>query len=537
MSIVDGADELDPLHMVSEPHHHWARSNLGEAMPGVLTPLSWSLWSVAAERGARESAYRVGAIPGRERQMPEAAGRRIIRIFYGRPAMLVEHMAMIGDRMPGTTGPEIVKSIFGRVPDDMRFTPTRRRYPFVALRFPLSFATIPRQLRETARDYQTWWEAAISRVDCLDLNEATALFAEARERFGRAVPLQSVSFVCLIQPLFGAVARLSAKIGSDNSERLKGAYGNAEMDLPIDLWHASRGKITVAELVRRHGYHGPHEGELSSTVWREDDASLRKLVEQYAARMDSQDPERRDAVNRSEITDAENAAIANVPKLQRPATRTLLWLARTRLPLRGVSKQAFLQAFDVARASARRIGDHLVKQRVLDEVDDVFYLTAQELTGSLPDNAREVVRFRASRRAEYQLVSIPEAWTGMPESVAATATSANEDCDVISGTGVSAGVVDGTVRVVLGPDFTDVEPDEILVAPTTDPSWASIMFISAALVVDIGGPLSHAAVVARELGIPCVVNTRSGTRQLHTGDRVRVDGRVGTIEVLERTAR
>jgi pyruvate,water dikinase len=95
-------------------------------------------------------------------------------------------------------------------------------------------------------------------------------------------------------------------------------------------------------------------------------------------------------------------------------------------------------------------------------------------------------------------------------------------------------VVEGRVRVLLSPDFDAVEPDEILVAPTTDPSWSSVMFISSALVVDIGSALSHAAVVARELGLPCVVNTRSGTRDLRTGDLVRVDGTAGTVTVLER---
>jgi phosphoenolpyruvate synthase/pyruvate phosphate dikinase len=104
---------------------------------------------------------------------------------------------------------------------------------------------------------------------------------------------------------------------------------------------------------------------------------------------------------------------------------------------------------------------------------------------------------------------------------------------VVKGEGVSTGVVEGTARVVADPAFTEVEPGEILVAPTTDPSWSSIMFVSSALVVDIGGALSHAAVVARELGIPCVVNTRSGSRTLRTGDRVRVDGGAGTVEVLE----
>jgi pyruvate,water dikinase len=104
----------------------------------------------------------------------------------------------------------------------------------------------------------------------------------------------------------------------------------------------------------------------------------------------------------------------------------------------------------------------------------------------------------------------------------------------LTGIGAGSGVVEGLVRVVHDPDFADVEPGEVLVAPTTDPSWASIMFVSAALVVDIGSVLSHAAVVARELGLPCVVNTRVGTRVLRDGDLVRVDGTAGTVEILRR---
>jgi pyruvate,water dikinase len=82
--------------------------------------------------------------------------------------------------------------------------------------------------------------------------------------------------------------------------------------------------------------------------------------------------------------------------------------------------------------------------------------------------------------------------------------------------------------------FGDFVPGDILVAHTTDPSWASIMFLAKALVVDIGGLLSHAAVVGRELGIPCVMGTGTGTRALRTGDVCRVDGSAGTVHVLKR---
>jgi pyruvate,water dikinase len=226
-----------------------------------------------------------------------------------------------------------------------------------------------------------------------------------------------------------------------------------------------------------------------------------------------------------------------VPRHQRPAVRLLLDLARRRIPMRGAAKRSFLQALDVARGAARRVGDHLVAAGTLSEIDDIFYLTSDELTRAIPNDIAGQTRWRRERRQQYTRLTIPSHWTETPVPVPIerpNATAAIEPAGVLSGIGVSRGVAEGRARVLSSPDFSVVEPDEILVAPTTDPSWSSIMFISRALVVDIGGPLSHAAVVARELEIPCVVNTGTGTQQLRTGDRVRVDGTAGTVEVLDR---
>jgi len=290
-------------------------------------------------------------------------------------------------------------------------------------------------------------------------------------------------------------------------------------------------------VVRNHGFHGPLEGELSSVVWREDDAPLRRMVEQYAARDDSEDPLLQDARRAAERPALERAVLGALPRAQRAPARLLLKLARERIPLRGVAKRSFLQAYDVARASARRIGEHLVAAGELRERDDVFFLTLDELTGALPADPAELAARRRARREQYAAVALPSDWTGLPVPVAIAAPGEQRDGDaaaVLTGLGVSPGVVEGTARVLRTPDFSEVEPDEVLVAPITDPSWSSIMFISSALVMDVGGALSHAAVVARELEIPCVVNTRTGTRALRTGDRVRVDGSAGTVEVLSR---
>jgi pyruvate,water dikinase len=227
---------------------------------------------------------------------------------------------------------------------------------------------------------------------------------------------------------------------------------------------------------------------------------------------------------RQQLPALQRAIVAELPLARRPAARLLLQRAAELLPLRGVGKRAFLQSLDVARGATRRLSELLEL--------DAFYLTADELAGPLPADAADLVALRRQRRTEYEALMIPNMWRGVPQP--STAAAPPDAANIISGVGVSSGITEGFVRVVTDPAFTEVGEGEILVTPTTDPSWASIMFLSSALVVDIGGPLSHAAVVARELAIPCVVNTRHGSRVLRTGDRVRVDGDAGTVEVLER---
>jgi pyruvate,water dikinase len=77
-------------------------------------------------------------------------------------------------------------------------------------------------------------------------------------------------------------------------------------------------------------------------------------------------------------------------------------------------------------------------------------------------------------------------------------------------------------------------PGEVLVCHTTDPSWAPLFFLAGGVVIDVGGPLSHGAIVAREFGIPCVINTKTGTEVIQTGDLVRIDGTGGTVDVIDR---
>ena len=534
-AVVGRWDDGEPTDRWTEPHLHWTTSNMAEAMPGIQTPLSWTLHSRVADRSGREGFFSIGAFTRSERVPPLRERDRNVRAFRGRAAVKLEFVTTIGDRMPGTTGEQVAENVFGQVPADVVFEPTKRRYPVVAWRLPTAFATYPRRIRAMTGDYERWYSETVPRVGGLEGDELIAVFCDATERFSAGMVLQTIGIFSNMQPVYEALRQTVEAAGAGDVSLLSGFSGGAEMAVINDIWAASRGQLEVEAVAARHGFHGPNEGELESRVWREDHEPLRRMIDQYAQLSDADDPARRDAEREKLRVASERELLAAVPRAQRAPTRLILKYARERLPLRGVAKRSFLQGFDVARAAARRAGELMAADGLLDGPDDVFYLTATELAGGPPDDVRDLVAHRRELRTSYSELELPTGWGGMPEVREKGDPEKAGDGDhdePISGMPVSGGVTEGVARVVTNPDFAEVEPDEILVAHATDPSWSSIMFISSALVMDVGGTLSHAAVVARELGIPCVVNTRVGSRRIRTGDRVRVDGNTGAVEIL-----
>lgn len=531
----------EPLHSGSRPGLFWTTTNVGEAAPGVQTPLSLSAWQRAVGAGVHESGRAIGVFTAND-----GFDGDVLLPFYGRAAMSVDFLKLFGERMPGAKAEDVVRGFIGHIPEGMTFASTRRFHLNVLRCYPVSFVRLPRMLATTAEHQDRWWRGFVARVDAAgglgperDEQQARALLAEALERHFEATVAQCVGVFAAVQPVHDVLVRTVEAIGGDVST-LTAPVGGAETAVISDLWAASRGLGTVAEVVADHGFHGPLEGELRSRVWREDDRPVRRMVEQYSRLGDDEAPAERESRARRARARAEADLIAAAPWWWRPAVRALLRVSRRRLPLRGVAKRAMVQGFDAVRASARHLGLVLAEQGRIGVADDVFYLTVDELSGPLPSGVRDLVERRRALLSEYEGYGLPGVWEGEPHPVPLAHDAGvrpNEGGPgrrptSVTGVGVSSGIVEGVARVVTDPGFADVEPGEVLVAPTTDPSWASIMFISAALVVDIGGALSHAAVVARELGLPCVVNTGDGTATIRTGDRVRVDGQAGTVEIL-----
>jgi rifampicin phosphotransferase len=531
------ADAWDPLHQPGRNETHWSTVNVGEALPGVATPLGWSIWSDIGDRMCRDLSYAIGVFDSAERVQPAPGPDRIITTFFGRIAMRTEWLAAVGDRMPGTTGEVAIAGMLGEAPPTMTFGPTMRRYPFIAYRLPYAALTMPGRVRRLAPEVDAWWRSEIPRLANADLAGAVTIFDGATRRFSETMTAHGIALFAAITPLINALTALVKRTGVGDVGVLSGT-GGAEMSMIEDIWKASRGGLTLDRVVANQGFHGPLEGEISSRVWREDPSPLAAVIERYAATDESASPLARERAARNRLPAMQNELLAALPMPARPGIRLLLNHAARTIPLRGVGKASFLQALDVARAAARRVGEHLAMAGVLADADDVFYLTVDEIVGGLPADERAVqdlVRRRRERRAEYQRLELPSWWRGTPQPTAIQDSDDSSGDDVVlTGIAAGSGVVEGPVRVIHDPAVVEVEPGEILVAPTTDPSWASIMFVSSALVVDIGSVLSHAAVVARELGLPCVVNTRTGTRVLRDGDLVRVDGTAGTVQLIKR---
>jgi pyruvate,water dikinase len=379
-----------------------------------------------------------------------------------------------------------------------------------------------------------WWRAEVLPGNPAD---PKALLADSVDRF-TAVMRVHIRTRMILNMLRSQVEALTGRRGrADLVPTLLAGYGGViETRLADDVWLVGQGQLTVTEFVERHGFHGPNEGNVIGHSWRQDPEVVVRIAAVHAGRSEAERPRVRAerAVAARERAEAE--LLAGLPAVRRQVFRRLLQFTGAQVRSVELTKAGFLTAVDGCRAAAGALGLELVAAGKLDAPDDTFYLTTEELLGTLPRNARDLVAFRRQRREEYRAVEVPVVFTGLPEPVALGENELGGD-DGVRGTPAGPGVVEGTVRVVLDADSDDVlEDGEVLVCKFVDPGWTALVSLAGALVTDIGSPASHGAIVARELGITCVVGTGNGTRVLHTGDVVRVDGSTGEIAVLARSA-
>ena len=171
---------------------------------------------------------------------------------------------------------------------------------------------------------------------------------------------------------------------------------------------------------------------------------------------------------------------------------------------------------------------------MLREKEDIFYLTFSELgdvvrTHQVDD---QLIRQRKDAFRSYEALTPPRVLTSDGEGISGTYRRDDLPAGALAGLAVSAGTIEGRARVILDIAEADLEPGDILVTAYTDPSWTPLFVAIKGLVTEVGGLMTHGAVIAREYGLPAVVGVEHATRLIQDGQRIRVHGTDGYVEIL-----
>jgi rifampicin phosphotransferase len=257
------------------------------------------------------------------------------------------------------------------------------------------------------------------------------------------------------------------------------------------------------------------------------------------------DPYQRQAQMAERREQATTAVVARLGPARRSIFLRLLRWAQDVAPVREDALADVGLGWPQMRRMLAELGRRLVATGAIERAGDVYWLRHEELrkqtavhrepTGQdLRDQvARRKQIWRGQRRVTPPQLLPKGVWFyGLDKMM--PAVSADQTGDVIKGIGASAGQVTAAARVLGGPqDFGQMQPGDVLVASITTPAWTSLFAMASAVVTDIGGPLSHSSIVAREYGIPAVLGTAVATRRISSGERIRVDGEVGTVTLLD----
>jgi len=207
---------------------------------------------------------------------------------------------------------------------------------------------------------------------------------------------------------------------------------------------------------------------------------------------------------------------------------------RTFIGYREYPKYGMVSRYFVYKQALLEEAERLVQAEVLRAKEDIFYLRFEELQDVVRTNDadHELIREREDAFRSYRALSPPRVLTSDGEGIAGAYRRDDLPAGALVGLPVSAGTIEGRARVILDMAEADLEPGDILVTAYTDPSWTPLFVAIKGLVTEVGGLMTHGAVIAREYGLPAVVGVEGATRLIPDGQRIRVHGTDGYVEIL-----
>ena len=519
--------------------YFWSSVNVSEAVPDVMTPSTWSLlWIYFFEIHPVD-------FPG---------DHPICGNICGRPYV---NLSMTSS-LYHAVGMDASKEKFG---DLLGSTPAEFDIPYLPFS-PLTviWHVLPglfkdqrltrrdcRQIQEYLIFLPKWIQAMRPRIQqCTDASSLLSLWMEsirpAKVRADRM--LRSIT-TSLSEPATQLNLELTALVGEGETNTLLSNFSGAGADLEslgplMGLARVKDGRLSREEYIERYGHRGPHEVELYFPAPADDPVWFEKRFAEFIR--SSMDVEALLAKQRVEFDSAWERLKARYPNKYQTLRRKLdlvTTAAKNREAIRSESIRLsrLIRQFLLQAGNVTAIGD------------DIFFLSLDEMTELLNNNKQSLSHIPARWELYKRYCALPPypaliygrfdpfQWAANPSRRSdfydARQTGISTTSSIIKGIAGAVGCVDGIVRRIdCVEDGNQILPGEILVTTITNIGWTPLFPRLAAIVTDVGAPLSHAAIVAREMGIPAVVGCGNATMLLKTGDRVRVDGGRGTVEIL-----
>ena len=566
---------------LTEKWPFWTRANVGEVLPEPPSPLGWDLvWEGGTLPGWYDCAVeRLGyGDVGMSETRPEVAG-----MFGGYAYLCATGIRLFGVRTPGMTAEAIDLAYFGDHPDVPPYVAEdwhESEEGSAVLAGWLGWVMGTMTQDELEADRTDGIEARATRPDLEGLS-GDELLARARsfEPLIRRMFNQHInqSGAASIGP--GAIGQICAAIGRPEAAmRLFAGLGGVDSAAPsFAMWELSRlvrssgyltdafdagiGGLTdrlraaddpdavsfVSELdgfVAEYGSRGPNEWDIHAPVWETDPDLVLAAVDRMRLAGDDSSPHDEQSARESEreqLSATLTEALAGDPETQAQFEAALA-SAKVFVPGRERSKTTIIRVIHEVRMAMWELGRRAVAAGQLDDAREICLLFVDEVERYLRDELPNMRALVADRRAHHDWLRTLEPPfivnghvppnTDWPLKGSAPVALAEVGDQLIGNPGCP-GVYRGRARVVQSPaDPTVLEPGDVLVAPMTDPAWTPLFVPAGAVVVDVGAALSHAIIVSRELGIPCVVSATDATRRIPDGAEIEVDGETGIVSIL-----
>ncbi len=564
----------------SERFPVYTRGNVGEVFSDAVSPLTWSAYGPQSwELGWRDAFCEMGVFTPQEFK-PEGVCE-LIGCFGGYVYINMSVTRVLALRIPGLTVEAIDKSLFGDYPDVPAYRPDPRdqnaeRTRHAAVWLSSLFSSDAKVA--TDKEWTCIQSAIATRPDLIAMSESDLLKhfryfrAANRQAFKRHV-LNTyggnvlASMITQIAQAAGAsdlAAKVTAAIGDVDSAKLSyelwelsrqvrgapkvhGAFDEG-VDGLLDRLRGASDPLSTrflaqwSEFIARWGFLGPNVWELRSPTYRTHPEIALRMLERLRQAPNASSPHAGTATLAAE----REAAIADIAqRLTGSADVQGQFLAAARccgsyLAARERSKQHCALVLDAARAPLRELGQRLVRRGVLARWEQVLLVTDEEADAFVanPASYGALIAERAARLEMLSSKEPPFVFEGEPPPLSAFGDRGRGDTESapagaeLRGIGVSPGRYKGRARIItsLATD-SELEPGEVIVAVTTDAAWGPLFLAAGAVVVETGAPISHAAIVARELGIPAVVSVTSATQRIREGSMITVDGNSGTVLV------